>query len=143
MMTSLPDGWDVMQMRAEHPTATYDSFHDQLINEQARPANMPKNNAKCDSSQYNNASGRLDHKTYYKAIRIDQEACERLVLNRLLRVWVREAALAGVIPAALAREEIDLPHQWFWDGQELLDPREANATDVGLKNGSLTMPTSP
>ena len=43
---------------------------------------MPFNVAAGNSSGYNYASGRLDHQTYYRAIRIDQAHLARTVLDR-------------------------------------------------------------
>ena len=140
MMTALPQGWDATQMRAEHPNATYEAFHDQLINEQARPANMPKNKAKCDSSQYNYASGRLDHQTYYAALDVERQDADDLVLDRLFSVWfdlavVRFGWLGGdplaIAPAAKA-------HLWDWPKHRVADVQaEAGANETKLKSGQI------
>ena len=138
MMTSLPDGWDVMQMKAEHPTATYDSFHDQLINEQARPANMPKNKAKCDSSQYNYASGRLDHQTYYAALDVERSDANDLVLDPLFSLWfdmaiVRYGWLGGDPEAVTAAAKL---HLWDWPKHRVADVQtEADAIETRLMSG--------
>ena len=86
MMTALPNAYEPFQMRAEHPNATFESFHRSLINEQARPKSMPFNKAACDSSDYNYASGRLDHSTYYGALDVDRGECDDLVLDPLFDV---------------------------------------------------------
>ncbi|MCE5340901.1 MAG: phage portal protein [Planctomycetaceae bacterium] len=72
MATTLPDGWKLGQIEAHQPTTTYGEFKNQILNEIARCLNMPFNIAACNSSGYNYASGRLDHQTYYKSIRVDQ-----------------------------------------------------------------------
>ena len=48
-------------------------------------SSMPCNVAACNSSGYNYASGRLDHQTYYKSIRVDQAQMGVVVLDRVLR----------------------------------------------------------
>ena len=46
---------------------------------------------------------------------------EAILIERLLPLWMRTAAFR------------DLPHQWFWDGQEHVDPaKEANAQATRL-----------
>jgi len=54
---------------------------------------MPFNVAAENSSGYNYASGRLDHQTYYQAIRIDQAQLAWTVLDRVLEEWFDEAKL--------------------------------------------------
>jgi hypothetical protein len=64
----------------------------------------PFNVAAGNSSGYNYASGRLDHQTYFKAIRVEQAHLEDVVLDRILAAWFDEAALIpGLLPASLAR----------------------------------------
>jgi capsid protein len=47
MMTSLPNSVEPHQLQAEQPGPNYDTFHRTLLNEQARPKNMPFNKAAC------------------------------------------------------------------------------------------------
>ena len=75
-----PEGWEPTQIKAEQPSTTYDMFKREILNEIARCLNMPYNIAACNSSGYNYSSGRLDHQTYYKSIRVDQAHCEAVVL---------------------------------------------------------------
>lgn len=139
MLTALPMGWDARQMKAEHPHAQYEAFHKQLINEQARPKSMPYNKAACDSSDYNYASGRLDHQTYYGALDVDREDCNDLVLDPLFDVWfdeaVRHFGWLGGNPDA-----INISHSWDWPKHRVADIRaEALASDIELKNGSRSL----
>jgi capsid protein len=101
---------------------------------------MPFNVAAGNSSSYNYASGRLDHQTYFKAIRVEQSHIEDLILDRLLAAWFDEAALIpGLLPADLG-PIIALEHTWFWDGQEHVDPaKEANAQATRLANHTTTL----
>ena len=98
---------------------------------------MPFNIAAGNSSGYNYASGRLDHQTYFKSIRVDQAFMASRVLDRALAAWMREYAV-------LTRNTVLLralpPHQWFWDGFEHVDPaKEANAQETRLKNHTTTL----
>lgn len=141
MMTALPMGWDVSQLRAEHPGATYEAFHKALINEQARPKSMPYNKAACDSSSYNYASGRLDHQTYYGALDVDREDGNDLVLDPLFEVWFDEAVRVfgwlGGNPDALSPAAKN--HQWDWPKHLAADIKaEADANRINSATGRLS-----
>ena len=103
---------------------------------------MPFNVAAGNSSGYNYASGRLDHQTYFKAIRVDQSQLGSVVLDRVLRAWLDEAILISeMLPRWMRTVAFrDLPHQWFWDGQEHVDPaKEATAQSTRLQNHTTTL----
>jgi len=139
-LVTMPGGWKMAQMQAEQPATTYGEFKHELLNEIARCLNMPFNVAAGNSSGYNYASGRLDHQTYYKAIRVDQSNLERIILDRILAAWLDEAALLpGLLPDGLG-PFAQWPHQWFWDGQEHVDPaKEANAQATRLASHTTTL----
>ena len=141
MATVLPGGWKLGQVTAEQPATTYGEFKQQILNEIARCLNMPFNIAACNSSGYNYASGRLDHQTYYNSIRVDQAQMGRVILDPILRIWLDEAALVeGLLPQSLRRIGLFPAHQWFWDGQEHVDPaKEANAQATRLQNNATTL----
>ena len=100
---------------------------------------MPFNVAAGNSSGYNYASGRLDHQTYFKSIRVEQMHLEAVVLDRILTAWLDEAALIpGLLPDL--GPFANWPHQWFWDGHEHVDPaKEANAQATRLANLTTTL----
>jgi len=136
MATVLPDGWRLGQIEAHQPSTTYDMFKREILNEIARCLNMPYNIAACNSSGYNYASGRLDHQTYYKSIRVEQAQCETVVLDRIFDAWMAEAV--KVYPELAGIEA--WPHQWFWDGHEHVDPaKEANAQSTRLSSNTTTL----
>jgi len=147
MLMTLPDGWDMRQMQAQQPTTSYKEFKREILTEIARCLNMPYNIAACDSSTYNYASGRLDHQTFFRSIRIDQAFMARAVLDRILNQWLTELAslssgLASLSSGlALMLSGRRLPrHQWFWDGMEHVDPvKEAKAQEMRLKNHTTTL----
>jgi len=149
MATVLPGGWKLGQITAEQPATTYAEFKKEILNEIARCLNMPFNVAAGNSSGYNYASGRLDHQTYFKSIRVDQTHLEGIVLDRILATWLDEAVLVeGLLPQSLRTADRRLPsgrlripvHQWFWDGQEHVDPaKEASAQATRLQNNTTTL----
>ncbi len=137
---TLPAGWNINQVRAEHPSTGYAEFKREVLNEIARSLNMPFNVAACNSASYNYASGRLDHQTYFRAVRIDQAHLASVVLDRILAAWFDEARLvAGLLPAGVLAERRP-PHQWFWDGHEHVDPvKEASAQKTRLDSHTTTL----
>ncbi|MFB3894458.1 MAG: phage portal protein [Phycisphaerae bacterium] len=136
MATVLPDGWRLGQIEAQQPTTTYEMFKREILNEIARAVGMPYSIAACNSSGYNYASGRLDHQTYFKSIRVEQAQCEAVVLDRILDAWMAEAVKAYPELAGLD----EWPHQWFWDGHEHVDPqKEASAQAQRLASNTTTL----
>lgn len=143
MFTSLPEGWQLNQLRAEQPTQTYGEFRDKLINEIARCLNMPFNVAACNSADYNYASGRLDHQVYHRSIFVDRSDINCVVLDRIWRAWLDEAALVeSLLPQEMRTVNADaVPHAWYWDGFKHVDPdKESKGDERNLKTGSLTIP---
>jgi lambda family phage portal protein len=139
MMTTLPAGWKLAQLKAEQPATTYEMFKREILNEIARCLNVPFNVAAGNSAAYNYASGRLDHQTYYRSLAVDQYHLETAVLDRVFRAWIEEAYLAGVVSQPADRLE-GWPHQWFWDGPEHVDPeKEANAATTRLTSHTTTL----
>jgi len=138
MATTLPDGWKLGQVKAEQPATTYSEFKRELLNEIARCLNLPYNIAACNSSGYNYASGRLDHQTYYKSIRVEQAHMGEVVLDRIFAAWCAEAMLTAEL--AVLRTVSGLPHQWFFDGTEHVDPaKEARAQAMRLGSHTTTL----
>jgi lambda family phage portal protein len=135
MAVFTPEGWEPSQVKAEQPATTYSEFKREILNEVARCLNMLRNVALCDSSGYNYASGRLDHQTYFKSIRVERAHCETVVLDRILSAWLAEA----VKVFGLGQLD-DVSHQWFWDGHEHVDPaKEASAQTQRLASNTTTL----
>jgi lambda family phage portal protein len=148
-LLTMPYGWKMAQIDPMQPSTTYGEFKHEILNEIARCLNMPFNVAAGNSSGYNYASGRLDHQTYYKSIRVDQDFMARAVLDRVLSAWLWEYAMefgflrvSGALCAAGSQGNARWlpPHQWFWDGLEHVDPaKEAQAQERRLKNRTTTL----
>ena len=137
MMTTLPAGWDISQLKAEQPTTTYGDFKKELLNEIARTLNLPFNVAIGNSSGYNYASGRLDHQTYFKNVRISQHKLCNEVLDRIFNMWISEALL---LPEYRALRGVEFDHTWIFDGWEHVDPqKEATAQKTRLGNLTTTL----
>jgi len=136
MLLTMPGGWKMSQVDPKQPVTTYGEFKHEVLNEIARCLNIPYNIAACNSSGYNYASGRLDHQTYYKSLKVDQAFMEETVLDRILQRWLREWTLVNRVKA----DACDCCHVWFWDGHEHVDPsKEATAQEKRLANNTTTL----
>ncbi len=133
MMVALPDGYDPFQLKAEYPTASYDSFHRALVSEHARPLSMPYNLAACDSSTYSFASGKLDMLAYIAALDVERQDCNDDVMDRLFEQWFREWTIIN-------DRSFTPHHQWDWPEHPIIDAvADAQAEDMHLKNGTRTL----
>lgn len=122
MATSLPEGWDAVQMRPEQPVSTYSEFVKRLLNEIGRSIDMPYIVASLDSSAASYSAMRGDYLVYRKRINTERSDLERVVLDPLLREWLDEAAMVpGLIPDGLPPVS-EWNWSWSWDGFEHVDP---------------------
>ncbi len=129
MLLTLPDGWEVQQLKAEQPTTTYPEFYKTVLNEACRCLEVPFNVAAANSSGYNYASGRLDHQMFYQATQIERADIEDMMVEPLFEDWLREylAAKSGI-----SASDIDIttyPHVWGWDEIPHIDPNKAAQAD--------------
>lgn len=140
MGLTLPKGSTMSQLKAEQPTSTYPQFKREIIAEIARCLGMPYNVAAGDSSSYNYSSGRLDHRTYYKAIRVERSYFETSALDPILAKWWQEASMIeGLLPPRFFRQPVPR-HEWRWDGDEHVDPtKEADAAVTRMTSGLTSM----
>jgi lambda family phage portal protein len=138
-LLTMPMGWDMQQLRSEQPTTAYSDFKHEIINEIARCLHMPFNVAAGNSSNYNYASGRLDHQLYFRVIEIERNNLEVEMLSRVFSLWLMEYLLVtrGTRPRTFRMD--DWPHGWVWDGFRHADPaKEANAVNTLWQTGLLT-----
>lgn len=135
MMKALPFGWDFRQLKAEQPTNTYKEFKNEVINEIARCLNVPYNVAALNSSEYNYASGRLDHQTYFRSLEVEKSIIEQEILSKIYELWAMEYSL---VKGNIGLEDIE--YRWYWDGHPHVDPlKEASAQETRLANNTTTL----
>jgi len=139
-MAFLPTGWEADQLKAEFPTASYEAFHKTLINEQGRPKSMPLNKSMCNSADYNYASGRLDHQTYYATLDVDRADCNDLVLDKIFSLWfdmaIKSFGWLGGLPDAVS--PLAKLHSWDWPKHKVADIQaEAEASQTKLQSGQI------
>ena len=139
-LLTMPGGWKMSQLEAQQPSTTYAEFKREILNEIARCLEIPYNIAACNSSNYNYASGRLDHQTFFRSIRVEQTHLAEKVLDRILSAWLDEALMIeGYLPEDLG-VYYEWPHIWFFDGLEHVDPqKEAAAQATRLASHTTTL----
>lgn len=138
-MLTLPNGWDITQLKAEHPATTYEMFKAEIINEIARCLNMPYNIAAANSADYNYASGRMDHQVYFKSIDVERHQWTCTILTKIFLAWLDEAMFVpGLLPDGMPPFN-QIRWSWFWDASEHVDPsKTANANQTDLQSGIAT-----
>lgn len=142
MMTTLPSGMKLQQLKAEQPTTTYSMFKTELLKEIGRSANAPFNVTAGDSSPYNYSSARMDHLLYRSSLQVERDHCRLVVLEPVFRAWLDEALrIPGYLPQLPAGvTAAALPHSWYWPSAEPIDPeKEALADTIRLNNHTATL----
>lgn len=138
MMTMLPPGVSMSQLKAENPSTTYEMFQTLCLAEACRPLAYPLNLALGTSQRFNFSSAKLDHISYRNALHVERDQCARHVLARLFAAWFEEAVLSGAIPAGNGLTPP--PHEWHWPGFEPIDPLSDAQTDAQrIAAGTLTL----
>lgn len=146
-MLTVPRGWRAKQMKAEQPAAQYESFKHEQLAEIGAGMDMPRNIAGADSSEYNYASGRLDHQAFFKAVGVIRVGIRRRKIRPLIQAAVAERRLGAVRTKRLERKlrrldarDVARRAEVYWDGQEHVDPqKEALAQNVRLGNGATNL----
>lgn len=140
MMTALPDGYDVTQLKAEQPTTTYPDFKREIVNEAASGLSVPSNVALGDSSNYNYSSSQLDKQWFQRAVEIDQDFAEQVVVDRVFLAWFDEYRLVAGLTSSDVADVLDATRQWHWDAIPHADPtKEAEAQATRIKSGTTTL----
>jgi len=144
MLLTLPAGYDISQINPMQPSATYEMFKQEIVAEMARCMGMPYNIAAATNRQMNFASGKLDHTGWFKTVKIAEALFDDMAVDRAFARWHERAVLIdGYLPESPVEFDPRTgapPHVWQWDGQELIDPREAEAQATAVRNGLSTIP---
>jgi capsid protein len=143
MMVSMPEGWQMSQLRPEHPTSTFDAFDKALVAEVCRCLDMPYAVAAGSHEGFTYASGKLDKDSYLTSLEAEQAQISMVVLDKVLGWWLAEAAmLPGYLPAFVrqrVQNSATLPHSWYWEKKREADPlKQAQADKTYHELGLLT-----
>ena len=127
---------------AEQPATTYAEFKQEILNEIARCLNMPFNIAAGNSSRLQLRLGAAGPPDVLQEPSASSRPTSAAVLDRILAAWLDEADAHRGSAAPSLRDAVGVmpSHQWFWDGQEHVDPaKEANAQATRLQNNTTTL----
>ena len=141
-MLTVPGGSRIAQLKAEHPTATFDEFVRAILREIARAIGLPAVLMLGDASSYNYSSGRLDLQSFQRMMATDRsQILERQFLDRIFEAWLAESLLIpGFLPEAFAATASDWDFGWRWEMPEHVDrEKEANGQQTELANMTTTL----
>ena len=131
---TLPDGWKASYARPEQPTITYGDFVKAVLHEIISCLLIPWNVASGDSSDFNFASGQLDHRIFERVIKFLRKRQERRLVNRFFKFWNEFAMFGGFIPPRLG----PFKWRWYWPETKPIDPNKvANANKTKKEAGLL------
>ncbi len=148
MMTVLPNGNKLNQLKPEQPTTAYPEFEKRIINAEGRVLNMPMNIASGSSEGYNYASGRLDHQSFIRTVELERKYLVDKFLDKHFNAFFNELtllpehrAMRNQFKKKTSIYRNSTPDRtWFFDGVPHVDPaKEANAFDTNFSNGSGTL----
>jgi capsid protein len=137
MVTVLPDGYKINQVKPEHPATTYGEFKREILAEAFAAVVMPYAVGANDSKEYNFASGKLDRRGYAKAVTVERSIEWDSEVFRILYAWYLEAKLVrNYLPAVLPPFQ-GWGVQIFWDEvDDDIDPtKAATAREIELRSG--------
>jgi hypothetical protein len=154
IVTTLPDGYDIGQTKAEQPVTTHEMFVRTILREIAKCLNMPYNIVSGDFSQGSYSESNLGNQGYFRLLDETRKELEYGELDRLLAAWLWEARsirtggigdfgepyLPPNVRQALGNitfNACDLPsHSWNWVGHRWANPeQEASADKINLQMG--------
>lgn len=140
-MTILPEGWQIGQVKPEHPTTNHEMFQRQTLMEIARCSGMPYSLVCGSSKDSNFSSAKMDvRNTWGPEVVAEQERLNRTVCDVVFRWFLDEAVFApGLLDGLPPLEQVD--YQWQWDPLPTTDEiDDVNAADARLKAGLSTLP---
>lgn len=121
-MSTLPPGYEAMQIKPSQPGARYKEFVDVQKQKLGRPVGMPLLTVNLDARGHSWSSARLDRDVYHSGIRTQQGDTDRTGLNRVLRLVAREAELTGLISPM--RSVTPARYAWTWPVFPSIDPQK-------------------
>ena len=136
MVTAMPDGWDAMQMKAEHPISNYEMFVNMVLREIGRVLDIPFGIVAGDFSKYNYSSARLEVSGYDETKKYDRKQLAIKILNPLHFEWLNEVVRRRPDVEKVIREG-KYKLTWQFTNRPSIDPlKDATVDDMRLKNGT-------
>ena len=133
--TSLPDGWELQLFNLDVTGEGVQAFVRTMLSWATQALLVPWNIVAGDSSDYNFASGRLDHALFYNYVKIQRQQIQKHFLDWFINEhWFPMARLAKELPGDLGLFKT----VWYWDRREPIDEnKQANADKTLLEAGLL------
>ena len=139
MLTTLPAGWDLGQVKPEQPITGYNAFQMQCLQSFSRCTNMPYTLAAGTGKDANFSSFKGDMKNVWEPeVQVEQSRVEFSIVEPIFR-WFLESAVyvPGLLDGLPAIEDID--HRWHWPPLPELDAVDsANAAAIRMSTGQST-----
>lgn len=130
----LPRGWVANQMKPEQPTTQHAEFIAATLTGIGAGVGQPRNIISNDSSDYNYASGRLDHQTFFRYVETIQQRLTHL-LDAILDFFLETTNRSEVADIDVEAQE----REWYFAQLEHVDPpKEADAVVKLNEAGFLT-----
>ncbi len=132
--TTLPDGWQIDMFRFDPTGQGVQEFMRACLSWATQALLAPWNVVANDSSDYNFASGRLDHMTFYNHISIIRDQIEKQFLDWFFNNhWLPIARATRSFPDDLGV----FARTWYWDQREPIDPNKAANAATTLKEAGM------
>ena len=153
MLTTMPWGMSLKQLKPEQPIVSYDEFVASLLREITRPLLVPYNRSAGTSKDSNMASSVVDDELYKNGQQAERLHCSEDVLDPVAYMWWQEYINVRDYRDDPTFQEADfvdanpslrysLPtHEWRWDriGNDHTNPQTvANALATLSEHGFLT-----
>lgn len=130
---TLPESWNVTQVKAEQPVSSYSPYVSSLLNQIGAAIGVPKILLQASAEQSNYSSARLDIQSFTAQCRVDREQLAQVVLQPLFKYWLKEYA-------NVRNRAYNVSVQFHFDQYVQIDPqKEAAASQVLLENNLTTL----
>jgi lambda family phage portal protein len=136
-ITTLAPGYELEQMKPEHPSNTHTDFMRSILSECGRAAGMPYNVVALDSSKHNFASGRLDWQAFHRYLKTEREIIERQVLQPIIEAFISFARLSELDIDDETAEAAVADWSILWPGFDHVDPTKESKAARELVAGNL------
>ena len=132
--TTLPDGWKATLFKLDVTGEGVSEFTKTCLSWATQALMVPWNLASGDSSDYNFASGRLDHMLFHSYVKVNRADLTRKGLDWLFwNHWMPFARTLNRVSSDLGNFDI----RWYWDNMKPIDEKKSADASVTLKDAKL------
>lgn len=128
-------GWEITQMQANQPAATYKEHRHERMGDLGRGKGVPSMVLRLDARDHNYSSARFDRSLLHESAGHVRKTLYDPHLRRLVRFVLAEAILAGILPMPPCGYSISQ----IWPSMPQVDEQKAaRAENSYMKNGTLS-----